>query len=51
MKYFLKTFICRVNVDKELKNADKNEETPKPKSVESKKTIDIQPVTTKGKDI
>ncbi len=51
MNFFLKTLICRVDVDKELKNADKNEETSKPKSVESKKTIDIQPASTKGKDI
>ena len=51
MKYFLKTLIYRVDVDKELETADKNEELSKPKSVESKKTINIQPVSTKGKDI
>ena len=51
MKYFLQTFICRVDVDKELENADKNEEPSKPKSVEIKKTIKIKPVSTKGKDI
>ena len=47
MEYFVD--LLRLDIDKELENADKKEEQCKPESDERESKVKIEPVSTKGK--